>query len=106
MEYLLSLIFFALVLAQIYILNMDTKSKVKRKAFRWWLTVCGGVLAVFLCLVVSDKILLVVAIPGLAGVLFAFAKFTKFCDWCGRVVQTNLPFGDRNTCPRCGSTIS
>ena len=105
MEYLLSLIFFALVLAQIYILNMDTKSKVKRKAFRWWLTVCG-VLAVFLCLVVSDKILLVVAIPGLAGVLFAFAKVTKFCDWCGRVVQTNLPFGDRNMCPRCGSTIS
>jgi hypothetical protein len=106
MEYFLSIIFSVFVLAQIYIVRMNRKATVKRKAFRWWLAICGAFLAVHLSIVVSDKILLIFVFPVLAGVLFGLARFTKFCDWCGRMIQTNLPFGEKNKCPRCGSTIS
>jgi hypothetical protein len=106
MKYLLTIVFTGFVLAQVYILHMNRKASIKRKAFRWWLVVCGVFLTVFLAVSVADKILLVLVLPVLAGVLFGFARFTKFCDWCGTMVKTNLPFTDKKKCRRCGSSVS
>jgi hypothetical protein len=106
MEYFLTITFFVFLLAQSYILHMNRKAAVKRKAFRWCLMLFTTFLAVYLSVVVADKILLLVVLPVLALVFIGTLRFTKFCDWCGRMVQTNLPFVDKNRCPRCGSTIS
>lgn len=106
MKYFLTIIFSIFILTNIYILYGNRKATTKRKAYRWWLIVWGAFLAVYLSIAVADKAFLVVFLPMLAAILFGLAKFTKFCDWCGGVVQINLPFGDRNKCPRCGSTIS
>lgn len=106
MNYFFGIAFGVLTLTHVYILHMNRKASVKRRAFRWWLVVCGAFLAVSLALAVSDKVLLVIVLPVLGAVLFGWLRFTKFCDWCGKVVRTNLPFVDKNRCPRCGSSIS
>ena len=106
MQGLLTIIFLAFLVSNFYILRMNKKAAVKRKAFRWWLIVAAAFLVLYLSLVVQDKVLLVFVLPVLAGVLFGMFKFTKFCDWCGRFVQTNLPFRRSDACPRCGSPIS
>lgn len=106
MRYFLTVIFFGFLLSNMYILHMNKNAVIKRKAFRWWTTVFAAFLVVYLSIALTDKVLLLVVLPVVAGVVFALLKFTKFCDWCGRMVQTNLPFGERNRCPRCGSNIS
>ena len=106
MRYFLSISFLLFLLSNIYILHMNKKASVKRRAFRWWMIVFAAFSTVYLSLAVSDKVLLLFVLPVLAAVVFGSLRFTKFCDWCGRMVKTNLPFGERNRCPRCGSTIS
>lgn len=106
MKYFLIIVFFAFLLSNLYILHMNKKATVKRKAFRWWMAVFAVFLVAYFVFAVSDKVLLLVVLPVLAGVIFGMLRFTKFCEWCGRVVRTNLPFGERNRCPRCGSSIS
>ena len=106
MKYLLILIFLLFLISNFYILHMNRKAALKRKAFRWWMTVFAAFLVVYFSISVPDKILLVAVLPVLAVVVFGSLRFTKFCDWCGRMVQTNLPFRNGNQCPRCGSDIS
>ena len=106
MRYFVNIIFVLFLLSNIYILRMNRKAAVKRKAFRWWLTIFAAFMVAYFLVALPDKILLVVVLPVLAGIVFGSLKFTKFCDWCGRLVQTNLPFRDGNSCPRCGSTVS
>lgn len=106
MRYLQSIAFLLFLLANIYILYMNKKASIKRKAFRWWLIIFAAFSVTSLSLAISDKVLLLIVLAVLAGVIFGWLRFTKFCDWCGRVVKTNLPFGERNRCPRCGSAIS
>ena len=105
MRYFVSITFLLFLLSNIYILYMNKKASSKRRAFRWWMIVFAAFSIVYLLFTVSDKVLLLVLVPVLAAVLFGWLKFTKFCDWCGRMIKTNLPFGG-NRCPRCGSTIS
>ena len=106
MQYFVTITFFAFLFSSMYILRMNKKASIKRKALRWWLAIFATFLVPYLSITLPDKVLLLVILPVLAGVLFGVLRFTKFCDWCGRMVQTNLPFGDRNRCPRCGSNIS
>jgi len=106
MRYLVTITLLLFLLSNIYIVQMNKKASVKRRAFRWWIIAFAFVATVYLSVTVSDKILLFVVLPVLAGVLLGWLKFTKFCDWCGRMVKTNLPFREGNRCPRCGSTIS
>ena len=106
MKYLLTLIFLVFLISNFYILRMNRKATIKRKAFRWWMTGFAAFLVVYFSISVPDKILLVVVLPVLAAVVFGFLRFTKFCEWCGRMIQTNLPFRTGNQCPRCGSTFS
>ena len=106
MKYVLTITFFVFLISNFYILRMNRKATDKRKAFRWWLVIFAAFLAVYFSITIADKIFLVVVLPVLAGVVYGWLKFTKFCDWCGRMVHTNLPFRDKNHCPRCGSTIS
>ena len=106
MKYFLTLIFLVFVISNFYILHMNRKATIKRTAFRWWMTGFTAFMVVYLLITVPDKILLVVVLPVLAAVVFGLLRFTKFCDWCGRMIQTNLPFRKGNQCPRCGSDIS
>lgn len=106
MKYLLSTTFFVFLLSNAYILHMNKKAAVKRSAFRWWLAVFATFMVVYFSIVVADKALLFVVLPVLGGLVFGMLRFTKFCDWCGKIVHTNLPFVDKNRCPRCGSSIS
>lgn len=105
MRYLLIGAFVVFFFTKIYILYTNKNAAFKRKAFRWWLAALATFLAVYSAVTIQDKVLLLVVLPVLAGVIFGLLKFTKFCNWCGRMVQTNLPIGN-NTCPRCGSAIS
>ncbi len=106
MTYLLTIIFLGFLIANAYILYSNRNGRAKRKAFRWLLTGFVIFLGVYFSITISDKIFLVVVLPVLAFVLFGTLRFTKFCDWCGRMVKTNLPFRTGNHCPRCGSDIS
>jgi hypothetical protein len=106
MRYFETITFLLFLFSHIFIFHTDKKASFKRRAFRWWIIVFASVATVYLSVMISDKILLFIVVPVLAAVVFGWLKFTKFCDWCGRMVQTNLPFGESNRCPRCGSTIS
>jgi hypothetical protein len=106
MKYLIGGIFSAFLISNIYILHMNKKASVKRKAFRWWMAAFALFLLVFTALTIEDLVLMVFVIPVIAWVAFMSLRFTKFCDWCGRMIQTNLPFTDKKHCPRCGSNIS
>jgi hypothetical protein len=106
MSYLLTIIFVGFLAANAYIVYSNMNGRAKRKAFRWLLTGFIAFLAVYTSIAIPDKIFLVVVLPVLAFVLFGLLRFTKFCDWCGRMVKTNLPFRTGNQCPRCGTNIS
>ena len=106
MNYVLTVIFVVFLISNAYILRMNRKATTKRKAFRWWLAVFAVFMVLYLSITINDKILLVVVLPVLAVVIFGWLRFTKFCGWCGRMIQTNLPFRNGNACPRCGSEIS
>lgn len=106
MRHFLAITFLLFLLSNLYILHMNKKAAIKRKAFRWWSIIFASFYFVYLSIAISDKVLLLVVLPVLAAVVFGWLRFTKFCDWCGRMVKTNLPFGERNRCPRCGSAIS
>lgn len=106
MRHLVTFTLALLLISNIYILQMNKKAAVKRRAFRWWMVIFTTLATVYFAFTVPDKALLAVVLLVLAGVAFGLLRFTKFCEWCGRVVKTNLPFGDKNRCPRCGSAIS
>jgi len=106
MRYILGAIFIAFVLLDIYILHTDRGAIVKRKWFRWLVVSNAIFLLVLVAFTVEDLFLLVFVIPVLAWIVFGRLKFTKFCEWCGWTVRTNLFFADRKYCPRCGSKIS
>jgi len=106
MKYITGGIFAAFLISNIYILHMNRKAVVKRRAFRWWMVIFGTFLIAFTALTIKDLGLMVFVVPVVGWVVFMSLMFTKFCDWCGRVVRTNLPFTDKHHCPRCGSRIS
>src|ERR1700741_79681 len=106
MRYFLIIAFLLFLVSNIYILRMNRKAASKRRAFQWWTIVFAVFSIGSLLFAVPDKVLLLVVVPVLAAVVFGWLRFTKFCDWCGRMVKTNLPFGEKNRCPRCGSSIS
>jgi hypothetical protein len=106
MKYIIGTIFSAFLISNIYILHMNRKASVKRRAFRWWMASFGTFLIVFTAFTIEDLVLMVFIVPVVAWVVFMSLIFTKFCDWCGKLVQNNLPFTDKDHCPRCGSSIS
>lgn len=106
MKYIIGTIFSAFIISNIYILHMNKKAAVKRRAFRWWMFIFAAFLIVVTALTVQDPVLMIFVIPVVAWVAFMSLRFTKFCEWCGRRVKTNLPFTDPHQCPRCGSKIS
>jgi hypothetical protein len=106
MRYLVTVTFLLFLISNIYILHMNKKATVKRMAFRWWLILFAVFSITNLAFGIADKVLLLLFLPVLAVVLVGWYRFTKFCDWCGRMVKTNLPFASSNRCPRCSSSIS
>lgn len=106
MRYLVGSIVIVLILLNGYIYFANRKATFKRKFFRW-LVICQAVLIlVVLPFAVQDMFLLLFVIPVIGWVVFGYLRFTKFCEWCGKTVRTNLPFTDPNRCPRCGGQIS
>jgi hypothetical protein len=106
MKYITGGIFLAFLVSNIYVLHMKKSASVKRKAFRWWVGSFALFVLVLTAFEVDDIRLMVFMVPVIAWIVFASLRFTKFCEWCGRMVQTNLPFTDKKHCPRCGSRIS
>lgn len=105
MRYVGLIIFIVCLIGHIYILKSERKAAVKRVAYRWLMIVFGLSFLTLTALTVESLWLMVFVIPVVAMVVFLSLKFTKFCDWCGKGVRTNLPFVDKATCSRCGSTI-
>ena len=99
----MGLAFASLAIILVYILSMDKKPAVKRTAFRWYVILVSLLLLLFISLVIESLVLLVFVVPVLVLVDFIWLKYTRFCEWCGRAVQTNLPFVNKEFCPRCGS---
>ncbi len=90
----------------VYILYvLDLKPPLKRKLFRGHLILFAVVLPLAMGLTGMEVGLLVFLVPVLAFVVFAMVRWTKFCSRCGREVQTNLPYLDKEHCPRCGASL-
>lgn len=106
MKFIIAAAFAAFVISNIYILHMNRKAVTKRRAFRWWAGMLGIFLIVSTALMVEDLTLMVFVVPVVSWVVVMSLVFTKFCDWCGKVTRTNLPFTDKRHCRRCGSNIS
>ena len=106
MKYIINGIFIAFLVSNIYILQTNKSAPMKRKAFRWWVWSLALFMLVVTGFEAEDIRLMVFMVPVVVGIVFASLRFTKFCEWCGRMVQTNLPFIDKEHCPRCGSKIS
>lgn len=106
MGYIIGGIFLVFLASSAYILKMNKKASLKRKAFRWWVGSFALFLLVSIAAEVEDFALMVFVVPVIALFVFGSLRHTKFCEWCGRMVRTNLPFTDKDHCPRCGSKIS
>lgn len=106
MKYILGGMLATFLITNIYVLGMDKPARVKRRAFRWWVASFAIFVLIFTALILEDLFLMVVVIPVLGFLVFGWLRSTKFCEWCGRPVRTNLPFTDKEFCPTCGSRIS
>jgi hypothetical protein len=90
----------------VYILHVpDLKPPLKRKLFRGHLILFAVVLLLTLGLTGMEVVLFVFLVPVLAFVVFGVIRWTKFCSRCGREVQINLPYVDKEQCPRCGGAL-
>jgi uncharacterized membrane protein len=105
MKYLGFIPFIGFAIAEV-LLRSDMNSRVKKRAFRWCVVLSALSFLVVMPLTGLDLGLLVAVIPVLALISFSFIRYTKFCEWCGTAVRTNLPFVDKEHCPRCGSALS
>jgi hypothetical protein len=61
------------------ILHLGMKAAVKRKAFRWCVILSALSFLIVMPLTGIEVELLIFVIPVLAGMIFIFIKFTKFC---------------------------
>jgi ribosomal protein S27AE len=92
--------------AYVYILYvLDLKPPLKRKLFRGHLIVFAVVLLLAMGLTGMSAELFVFLVPVLGFVVFGMIRWTKFCSRCGREVQINLPYVDKEHCPRCGGAL-
>lgn len=92
--------------SHVYILYvLDLKPPLKRKVFRGHLILFAVVLLLTLGLTGMEVGLMVFLTPVLAFVVFGMIRWTKFCSRCGKEVQTNLPYADREHCSRCGGAL-
>jgi ribosomal protein S27AE len=90
----------------VYILYvLDLKPPLKRKLFRGHLILFAVALLLTLGLTGMEVGLFVFLVPVLAFVVFGMIRWTKFCSRCGREVQINLPYVDKEHCPRCGGAL-
>jgi hypothetical protein len=106
MKYFTTIVFAAFIISIAYIFHTNKKAAVKRTAFRWWMAIFATFLLVSTAITIKDLILMVFVVPVVAWVALMSLKFTKFCDWCGKVIHTNLYLSKQRSCPRCGSSIS
>ena len=90
----------------LYVLYGNHSATFKRKWYRRLMIVNGVFFLVLLAASVRDLFLLLLVLPVLAWIVFGSLRFTKFCEWCGSTVRTNLPFIDKKHCPRCGSDLA
>ena len=105
MKYLGYIPFIGFAIAEL-LLHFEIKSTVKKKVFRWCVVLSALSFLVVMPLTGLELSLLVFVIPVLALMSFVFIRYTKFCEWCGTAVRTNLPFVDKTHCPRCNSALS
>jgi ribosomal protein S27AE len=84
---------------------LDLSPPLKRKFFRRHLILFAVALPLTMALTGTPPALLVFLVPVLAFVVFAMIRWTKFCSRCGREVQINLPYVDKEHCPRCGASL-
>ena len=87
----------------LYVLNL--RPPLKRKLFRGHLILLAVALLLTMALTGTTPVLFIFLTPVLAFVVFAMIRWTKFCSRCGREVQTNLPYVDKEHCPRCGASL-
>ena len=107
MIYITGGIFVVFVISFAYILNMNRKAAIKRKAYRWCVGLAGLYLVISMASTAEHILLMVFATPVIAWLIFGALRSIKFCEWCGKVVNTSRPFlVDKKHCPRCGSDIS
>lgn len=105
MKYLGFIPFIGFAIAEA-LLRSDMNSRVKKRAFRWCVVLSALSFLVVMPLTGLDLGLVIAVIPVLALISFIFIRYTKFCEWCGWAVRTNLPFVDKEHCPRCNSALS
>lgn len=90
----------------VYILYvLDLRPPLKRRLFRGHLVLFAAALLLTMVLTGTPPVLLVFLAPVLAFVVFAMIRWTRFCARCGREVQVNLPYADKEHCPRCGASL-
>ena len=84
---------------------LDLRPPLKRKFFRGHLILFAVAVLLAMALTGTPPGLFAFLVPVLAFVVFAMIRWTKFCSRCGREVQTNLPYVDKEHCPRCGASL-
>jgi hypothetical protein len=97
---------FIFAASHVYILYvLDLRPPLKRKFFRGHLILFALALLLTMALTGTPPVLFVFLMPVLAFVVFGLIRWTKFCSRCGREAQTNLPYADKERCPRCGASL-
>src|SRR3712207_5228497 len=97
---------FIFAASHVYIMYvLDLKPPLKRGLFRGHLLLFAASLLLTMALTGTPLELFVFLVPVLALVVFGLIRWTKFCTRCGREVQTNLPYADKEHCPRCGASL-
>ena len=105
MKYIGIVPFIGFAMAFVFILNAEMKPAVKRKAFRWTVILSALSFLIVMPLTGIEIKLLVFALPVLAAMTFIAIKYTKICEWCGAAIQTNLPFVNKERCPKCETSL-
>ena len=97
---------FIFVASHVYILYvLDLKPPLRRRLFRGHLILFAISLLLTMGLTGTPPELFVFLVPVLAFVVFGLIRWTKFCSRCGKEVQINLPYIDKEHCPRCGALL-
>ena len=97
---------FIFAASHVYILYvLDLKPPLKRRLFRGHLILFAVSVLLTMGLTGTPLELFVFLAPVLAFVVFGLIRWTKFCSRCGKEVQTNLPYVDKEHCPRCGASL-
>ena len=95
----------ALGAASFYFLYVSKDVERKKKLFRPFLAGTSVLFLGFMWAMGFPLLMLAIAAPMVALIMYLNSRMIRFCDACGRTIMQQMPFSPPKHCSHCGAAL-